>query len=42
MLLSKRAELIEILNKYIHKYGGKRFIRNAVTQEFKTINLNYS
>lgn len=42
MLLSKRAELIEILNKYIHKYGGKRFIRNAVTQEFKTRNLNSS
>lgn len=40
MLLSKRAELIEILNKYIHKYGGKRFIRNAVTQEFKNRNLN--
>lgn len=40
MLLSKRAELIKILNKYILKYSGKRVIRNAVTQEFKRKNLN--
>ncbi len=40
MLSKKRAELIKILSNCIHKYGGKRFIRNTVTQEFKNKGLS--